>query len=62
MWKKVGSFAHCEIWAKGNKRTLVNPKTNVVEFEYKEENPNQLKIPFRDNNYFYQTKVRRKPK
>ena len=46
-WKKVGIFAHCEVWARGNERVLLNPKTSVVEFEYTVINPNQLKIPFK---------------
>ncbi len=65
MWKLLDYFAFYEIWSKGTKRRLVNPKTNETVLEYdvgRKDNPKQLKIPFRDNNYFYQTKVRRKPK
>ena len=36
-WKKVGVFAGCIIFAKGNERRIYDPKTRRVILEYKRE-------------------------
>jgi len=36
-WKKVGVFADCIIFAKGNERRLYDPKYKRVVLEYKKE-------------------------
>ncbi len=50
IWKKVGNFAHYEIWAKGNRRVFINPQTKKIELKYRVDDPAQLKIPFKTSN------------
>lgn len=40
-WEKVGHYADCEIWAKGNQRRLIKVDGPVVcSYEVKEEKDN----------------------
>ena len=34
-WTHMGNFGSCHIYAKGNERCLVDPKTGQSTFEYK---------------------------
>ena len=37
-WTNVGYYGSCQIYAKGNKRRLVDPKTGQTTFEYEVTN------------------------
>ena len=42
-WQQAGYFGSCYIYAKGNKRRLVNPKTGKITFEYEIVQINETK-------------------